>query len=79
MAGQRAMWQWAKKLFREEREKKPETTMVEVLRELWDIDDSKHHEVPPPNVVTDIYHVEPRNKAVPRRDPRRRQRYKRQK
>ena len=70
------MWTWFKKLFHEERERPPETTMVEVLRELWDIDDRREHEMPPPNVDTDIYRVEARNRPVPRRDPRRRQRYK---
>lgn len=70
------MWSWVKKLFHEEREKTSETTMVEVLRELWDIDDRPRHEMPPPHVDTDIYRVEARNKPVPRRDPRRRQRYK---
>jgi len=71
------MWYWVKKLFKED-EKKSKTTMVEVLRELWDIDESKHHEVPPPNIDTDIYHVMPRDKAVPHRDSSRRQRYKKQ-
>lgn len=72
------MLKWAKKLFKEEpKEEKPKTTMVEVLQELWDIDDKKPHEMPPPNVNHDIYHVEPRDKTVPRRDARRKHRYKR--
>lgn len=72
------MIKWVKKLFQEEeREPEQKTTMVEVLRELWDINDKKPHEKPPPHVDHDIYHVEPRDKTVPRRDPRRRQRYKR--
>lgn len=72
------MWMWVKRLFRDERERPQQTTMVEVLRELWDIDDRRNHEMPPPNVDTDIYHVEARSKVMPRRDPRRRQRYKKQ-
>ena len=72
------MWGWVKKMFRDEPQRTSETTMVEVLRELWDIDDRKPHEMPPPNVDTDIYHVDPRNKPVPHRDSRRRQRYKQQ-
>jgi len=67
------MWQWTKKLFKEE--PKPKTKMVEVLRELWDIRD-KEREAPPTNVDTDIYHVLPRDKAVPHRSSTRRQHYK---
>ena len=44
--------------------KKP-TTMVEVLKELWDVDKKKEIERPPLNVNTDIYAVEPRDKNSP--------------
>lgn len=69
---------WVKKLFRAA-PKPPEhrTTMVEVLKELWDIDDRKPHEEAPRHVNHDIYHVGPRDKAVPPRDSRGRQRYRR--
>ncbi len=71
------MWNWTKKLLKEEPKPEQHTTMVEVLKELWDIDVKKPHEMPPPDVNHDIYHVESRDKTVPRRDPSRKHRYKR--
>jgi hypothetical protein len=75
------MIKWAKKLFQPEPQPEPQhATMVEVLQELWDIDEGKPpHEMPPPNVSSDIYAVESRDKTIPHRDPKRRQRYKRAK
>lgn len=70
------MLKWAKKLFAEppKPDHKP-ATMVEVLQELWDINPKKEKELPPPNVNTDIYAVETRDKNIPRRPRGRRQRY----
>ena len=68
--------EWFKKMFVEDSPKQSRTTMVEVLRELWDIKDTKHREMPPPNVDTDIYHVTPTDKAIPHRPSRGRRRYK---
>ena len=71
------MFKWAKKMFEPEPEpEKPRTTMVEVLQELWDIDETKPHEPPPQNVNTDIYAVAPHDKVIPHRSSRRRRRYK---
>lgn len=70
------MFNWVKKLFVEEpKPTKEPTTMVAVLKELWDIDQKKEVEHPPPNVNTDIYAVESRDRTVPRRSRSRRQRY----
>lgn len=69
------MMQWFKRLFRSERKEK--TTMVEVLRDLWDIDQNNVvHEEPPESVDTDIYHVQPREKPMPHRSSRRKKKYK---
>jgi hypothetical protein len=71
------MMKWAKKLFFEEPTppEKP-TTMVEVLQELWDVDQKKKEiEHAPPNVSTDIYTVADRDKGIPRRPRTRRQHY----
>lgn len=70
------MIKWVKKFFVEPPapERKP-TLMVEALQELWDVNQKKEIERPPPNVPTDIYAVANRDKAVPPRPRSRRQHY----